>query len=78
MTAVYSFSFKILSKVCRPFLSGKNPRKRKSCIWRPEPTSPVKSAEAPGIISIFIPCSMASWMRRYAGSEIPGVPASEM
>ena len=63
-------------RALRPFLGGRKPSKRNRSVGRPEDTNAAKDAEAPGIASIVISCTNASLISLYAGSEIPGVPAS--
>ena len=48
----------------------------KRSVGRPEATRAVMDADAPGIASTQLPISRAARINLYAGSLIPGVPAS--
>ena len=59
-----------------PYLWGKKPSNIKRSVGNPEAVSAVIDAEGPGMASILLPDSIAARINLYAGSLIPGVPAS--
>ena len=60
----------------RPFLLGKNPSNIKRSDGSPDAERAVIDAEAPGMASTLHPASITARINLYAGSLIPGVPAS--
>ncbi len=56
---------------------GANPINVKLEVGSPDMLKEEVAAQGPGIVSISISFSQASFMSLYPGSEIPGVPASE-
>ena len=59
-----------------PFLWGKKPSNKKRSVGKPDADNAVIDADAPGIASTLIFFSIAALISLYAGSLIPGVPAS--
>ena len=64
--------------LCLPFLSGKNPSKTNFSFGKPELTSAGTNAVAPGKQSTSISFLTYSLTNKNPGSEIAGVPASEI
>ena len=61
-----------------PGLRGGKPSKQNRSLGRPETASAVVTADGPGSEVTLIPASTARRVRRYPGSETPGMPASVM
>ena len=71
-------SAKAKYRVCFPFLSGKNPSKTNLSLGNPLLTNAGTNAVAPGKHSTAIPFSTQARVNKNPGSEIAGVPASEI
>ena len=67
-----------LNFVILPFLTGRNPIKTNSSVGKPEFTNAGTNAVGPGRVSIVIFFNTQVCTNKYPGSEIPGVPASEI
>jgi hypothetical protein len=79
MTMVsFLFSLSLVRSVCLHFLSGKNQRYKKWFIGIHEAERAVTTALAPGIGETSYQAAIASRTSAYQGSEIHGVPASEI
>ena len=65
-------------RVCLPFLSGKNPSKTNLSFGKPLLTKAGTNAVAPGKHSTSILFSTQARVSKNPGSEIAGVPASEI
>ena len=63
-------------RVCRPFLTGKNPSNTNLTFGNPEFTKAGTKAVAPGKQSTVISFSTQALVSKNQGSEIAGVPAS--
>ena len=72
------FSESLVSMVCLHFLIGKNPRYKKWWELIPDAEIAVITADGPGRAVTSIPAARTSCISAYPGSEIPGVPASEI
>lgn len=59
-------------------MRGRKPRNWKRSVSSPEQHRAVMAAQAPGMGLTAIFWAMQAWMSWVPGSEIPGVPASEM
>ena len=67
-----------LKRVWRPFLTGKNPSNTNLSFGKPELTNAGTKAVAPGKQSTGIPSCTQARVNKKPGSEIAGVPASEI
>ena len=65
-------------RVCRPFLTGKNPSKTNLSFGKPLLTKAGTKAVAPGKHSTSTPASTQARVNKKPGSEIAGVPASDI
>ena len=65
-------------RVCLPFFTGKKPSKINLSFGKPEFTSAGTKAVAPGKQSTSILFSTQALVNKKPGSEIAGVPASEI
>ena len=65
-------------RVCLPFLTGKKPSKTNLSLGNPELTNAGTNAVAPGKQSTSILFSTQALVSKKPGSEIAGVPASEI
>ena len=59
-----------------PFFLGKKPSKIKRSVGSPDETNAARKADGPGTDSTVESIAIASRTSLYAGSEMPGVPAS--
>ena len=71
-------SAKSKKRVCLPFFTGKKPSKTNLSFGRPELTKAGTKAVAPGKHSTSILFSTQALVSKNPGSEIAGVPASEI
>ena len=71
-------SFKAFNRVMRPFFCGRKPSKQKRSSGRPEETNAGTKAVAPGRHCTSMPFLTHSRTTRKPGSDMPGVPASEI
>ena len=69
-------SLTLCSLLFLPFFGGKKPSNKKRSVGSPDVVNAANKALGPGIDSIFTPALIASLVSLYAGSDIPGVPAS--
>jgi hypothetical protein len=75
---VLSSSARSFNLVCLPFFTGRNPSKINFSNGKPEITKAGTNAVAPGKHSTLISRFKHSRTNKNPGSEIPGVPASEI
>ena len=71
-------SAKAKYRVCLPFFSGKKPSKTNRSLGKPLLTNAGTKAVAPGKHSTYILFSTQARVNKNPGSEIAGVPASEI
>ena len=67
-----------VSRVARPFFWGRNPSKQNFSFGNPDATNAGTKAVAPGRHSTVTPLRRHSLTKRNPGSEMAGVPASEI
>ena len=68
---------RLIIRFFRPFFRGKNPSNMNRSVGSPDKTSAARTADGPRSASTLEPIAIASRTSLYAGSDIPGVPASD-